>query len=51
MLGEEKVKDIIKTNAVNGAQVLEQKLLEAVQSFTEGRSQTDDITLMIVEKT
>jgi len=51
MLGEDKVKSIIRSDAVNGAQVLEQKLLEAVQSFTEGRSQTDDITLMIVEKT
>jgi len=51
MLGEERVKAIILANAVNGAQVLEQKLLEAVQTFTEGQSQTDDITLMIVEKT
>jgi serine phosphatase RsbU (regulator of sigma subunit) len=51
MLGEDSVKSIIRSNAVNGAQVLEQKLLDAVQSFTEGRSQTDDITLMIVEKT
>jgi sigma-B regulation protein RsbU (phosphoserine phosphatase) len=51
MLGEDRVKDIIRREANRGAQFLEQTLLEAVQTFTQGRSQTDDITLMIVEKT
>ena len=52
MLGEDKVKEIIRANAVSGAEVLEQKLLEAIQTFTQGQSQSDDITLMIVgEKT
>jgi phosphoserine phosphatase RsbU/P len=51
MLGEHRVKAIITQESVNGAQHLEEKLLEAIQRFTEGRSQTDDITLMIVEKT
>jgi len=50
MLGESLVKEIICVNASAGAQVLEEKLLEAIQSFTKGHAQSDDITLMIVEK-
>jgi len=51
MLGDQRVKEIIRAEAPGGAQNLEMKLLEAIQTFTKGRSQTDDITLMIVEKT
>jgi serine phosphatase RsbU (regulator of sigma subunit) len=51
MLGETKVKEIIQREASAGAQVLEQKLLEAIHTFTEGQAQSDDITLMIIEKT
>lgn len=50
MLGEERVKDIIRAEAPNGAEHLEKKLLETIQNFTGGRSQTDDITIMIVER-
>jgi len=50
MLGEKRVMDIIRKDAPGGAELLEKKLLDAIQSFTQGRSQTDDITLMIVEK-
>jgi serine phosphatase RsbU (regulator of sigma subunit) len=50
MLGEAKVKDIIRRQASAGAEVLEQKLLEAIHTFTEGQAQSDDITLMIIEK-
>src|SRR6267378_208871 len=50
MLGEERVKDVIRQEAPSGSKQLEQKLLETIQRFTGGRSQTDDITLMIIER-
>ena len=51
MLGETQVKDVIRREAAEGAQNLERKLLEAIQVFTRGHPQSDDITLMIIEKT
>jgi len=50
MLGEEGVKKVILAHAPAGSQQLEQKLLETIQNFTAGRSLTDDITLIIVER-
>jgi sigma-B regulation protein RsbU (phosphoserine phosphatase) len=50
MLGEERVKNIIRFEAPAGSKHLERKLLETIQNFTMGRSQTDDITIMIVER-
>jgi phosphoserine phosphatase RsbU/P len=50
MLGEERVKAVIRAEAPLGSRHLEQKLLETIQSFTRGRSLTDDITIMIVER-
>jgi sigma-B regulation protein RsbU (phosphoserine phosphatase) len=50
MLGEERVKSIIRAEAPLGSKHLETKLLETIQSFTMGRSQTDDITIIIVER-
>jgi phosphoserine phosphatase RsbU/P len=50
MLGEEAVKNVILAEASSGSQQLEQKLLSTIQSFTAGRSLTDDITLIIVER-
>jgi sigma-B regulation protein RsbU (phosphoserine phosphatase) len=50
MLGEEGVKNVILAEATFGSQQLEQKLLDKIQSFTAGRSLTDDITLIIVER-
>jgi sigma-B regulation protein RsbU (phosphoserine phosphatase) len=51
MLGEERVKDIIRAEAPAGSKPLELKLLENIHNFTMGRSQTDDITILIVERT
>src|SRR5207244_13444892 len=51
MLGEQTVKEIIRAEASLGAQHLEKKLLDSIQTFTRGHAQSDDITLMIVEKT
>jgi sigma-B regulation protein RsbU (phosphoserine phosphatase) len=50
MLGEERVKGVIRAEAPMGAKHLEQKLLDTIQTFTKGRSLTDDITIMIVER-
>jgi phosphoserine phosphatase RsbU/P len=50
MLGEEGVKRVILGEARSGAKNLEQKLLGTIQNFTAGRSLTDDITLIIVER-
>jgi serine phosphatase RsbU (regulator of sigma subunit) len=50
MLGEEGVKKVILAEAPAGSQELEQKLLSTIQNFTAGRSLTDDITLIIVER-
>ena len=50
MLGEDGVKTVILAEARQGSQQLEQKLLAKIQSFTAGKSLTDDITLIIVER-
>ncbi len=50
MLGEESLLKIIRQEAPSGSQALKQKLLEAVGNFTGGIPQTDDITLVVVEK-
>ena len=50
MLGEERVKAIIRAEAPSGSKNLKGKLLEGIQNFTMGRSQTDDITIVIVER-
>jgi phosphoserine phosphatase RsbU/P len=50
MLGEEAVKNVIVAEAPSGSEHLEQKLLATIQNFTAGRSLTDDITIIIVER-
>jgi serine phosphatase RsbU (regulator of sigma subunit) len=50
MLGEEGVKNVMLAEAPSGSQQLEKKLLATIQGFTAGRSLTDDITLIIVER-
>jgi sigma-B regulation protein RsbU (phosphoserine phosphatase) len=50
MLGEEAVKKVMLAEAPSGSKQLESKLLSTIQNFTAGRSLTDDITLIIVER-
>lgn len=50
MLGEERVKEVIRREARSGAEHLESKLIETIADFTHGHAQTDDITLVIVER-
>ena len=50
MFGEERLLNLIRQEAPSGSHALEQKLLRAVETFTQGMPQTDDITFVVVEK-
>jgi serine phosphatase RsbU (regulator of sigma subunit) len=50
MFGAERLLRLIREEGPSGSQVLEHKFLAAIEEFTEGSPQTDDITFMIVEK-
>lgn len=50
MFGEEKLLEIIRREAKKGSQIVERKILEAIEEFTEALPQTDDITFLLVEK-
>ena len=50
MFGEERVKDIIRREAPAGSESLHNAMLTAIQEFTRGRSQTDDITIVIAQR-
>ena len=48
MLGEERLLDILRSNASAGAKALQQQILEQVDHFTEGMHQTEDMTLVLI---
>lgn len=48
--GEERLRAIISQWGPSGSEAVERKLLEAVEEFTEGMPQTDDITFVVVQK-
>jgi sigma-B regulation protein RsbU (phosphoserine phosphatase) len=50
MFGKKKLLQLIRQEAPSGSRALEQKLLHAIEEFTQGMPQTDDITLVVVEK-
>jgi serine phosphatase RsbU (regulator of sigma subunit) len=50
MFGEERLLQLIRQCAPSGSHALEQKLLQAIEEFTQGVPQTDDITFVVVEK-
>ena len=50
MFGEERLLELIRQEAPSGSHALEQRLLKAIEEFTEGTPQTDDITFVVVEK-
>ncbi|MGD0774183.1 MAG: SpoIIE family protein phosphatase [Candidatus Solibacter sp.] len=50
MFGEEKLLEIIRQEAPSGSRALERKFLKAIEEFTQGMPQTDDITFVVVEK-
>jgi serine phosphatase RsbU (regulator of sigma subunit) len=49
MFGEKRLLGIIRQEAPSGSQALEQRFLKAIEEFTQGIPQTDDITFVIVE--
>jgi serine phosphatase RsbU (regulator of sigma subunit) len=46
---EERFLQVIKSNASAGVEVLEKKILEAIDQFTEGMPQTDDLTFVLID--
>jgi serine phosphatase RsbU (regulator of sigma subunit) len=50
MFGEERLLQIIQQGAPLGSFALERKVLRAIDEFTQGLPQTDDITFVVVEK-
>jgi serine phosphatase RsbU (regulator of sigma subunit) len=50
MLNEQRVREIIRRDAPLGSRAVERGFLKAIQDFTQGMPQTDDITFVIVEK-
>jgi serine phosphatase RsbU (regulator of sigma subunit) len=50
MFGEKRLLEIIREEAPSGSNAVEQKLLKAIEDFTQGIPQTDDITFVVVEK-
>jgi len=49
MFGEDRLLRLIRQEAPSGSSALEKKLLIAIEEFTQGTPQTDDITFVIVE--
>jgi serine phosphatase RsbU (regulator of sigma subunit) len=50
MFGEKRLLEIIRQEGPNGSRAVERRFLEAIQDFTQGMPQTDDITFVVVEK-
>ena len=50
MFGEQRLLQIIRQAAPSGGLAIEKEFLRAVEEFTEGMTQTDDITFVVVEK-
>src|ERR1700674_1339089 len=50
MFGEERLLKIIQKKAPSGSHALKPKLLKAIEEFTQGMPQNDDITFVVVEK-
>ena len=50
MFGEKRLRQIIRQEGPKGSHALEQRLLKAIEEFTEGVPLTDDITFVVVEK-
>jgi serine phosphatase RsbU (regulator of sigma subunit) len=49
MFGEDRLVTLIRENSRKGCHELERIILEAIQDFTEGQAQTDDMTMVIVQ--
>jgi serine phosphatase RsbU (regulator of sigma subunit) len=50
MLGEKRLHEILRREAARGSKAVEEAFLKAIEDFTQGMPQTDDITFVVVEK-
>jgi serine phosphatase RsbU (regulator of sigma subunit) len=50
MFGTARLLTVIRQEAPSGSRTLERKILQAIEEFTQGTPQTDDITFLIVER-
>jgi serine phosphatase RsbU (regulator of sigma subunit) len=50
MFGEARLLQVIRREAPSGGHAIEREFLKAIEEFTQGMPQTDDITFVIVEK-
>jgi sigma-B regulation protein RsbU (phosphoserine phosphatase) len=50
MFGEERVKEIVRLEGPNGAEAVHNAVLNAIEGFTSGHVQTDDVTIMIIQR-
>ena len=50
MFGEQRLLQVIRQEAPAGSHAIERQLLKAVEEFTQGTVQNDDITFVMVEK-
>ncbi|HEY1205273.1 MAG: SpoIIE family protein phosphatase [Bryobacteraceae bacterium] len=50
MFGKERLLRVIHQEAPSGSQALERRFLKAIEEFTQGMPQTDDITFVVVER-
>ncbi|MCE1166402.1 MAG: PP2C family protein-serine/threonine phosphatase, partial [Bacteroidetes bacterium] len=48
--GEEQIKEVVKANRGMDAEGIQKKLLDDIAKFTEGETQYDDITLIVVKR-
>ncbi len=50
MFGEERLIEVIRKSGAGGVAALEEAIFEALDSFTQGMDQTDDITFILLER-
>ncbi len=50
MFGEARLLNIVRQQAGAGSVAIKKALMQAIEEFTGGRAQTDDITLVVVER-
>jgi sigma-B regulation protein RsbU (phosphoserine phosphatase) len=50
MFGEERVKELVRSQAAAGATRLHDSLISSIAEFTRGEDQSDDITIVIAER-
>jgi sigma-B regulation protein RsbU (phosphoserine phosphatase) len=50
MFGSDRLLGLIRQEAASGSDLLVPRLLKAIEEFTQGTPQTDDITFVVVEK-